>query len=241
VLETLYPEAWSNLGDNLGRYRDVELLYNEALASLKKKLLEYHGDDIHISVLKLKKSEAINTILYETLRHYGFSPAQVKDAVQLLNAQSGKYILSSTHRLLRNRNWLILSALHVASSNIVVVTETTRAVEFEHGELTFDVLPSMEQLSNDRLHANLDFSQIKFPLLLRKWKQGDYFYPLGMNKKKKVARFLIDNKLSQVDKERTWVLEMDRKIIWVVGMRIDDRVKSVSSTQNILQVKMRVA
>ena len=93
------------------------------------------------------------------------------------------------------------------------------------------------QPSTDKSIAALDAKQIQYPLLLRKWKQGDYFYPLGMKKKKKLSKFFIDNKLSKTDKEKVWIVEMNKKIIWVINYRIDDRFKIESSTKEVLIIE----
>jgi tRNA(Ile)-lysidine synthase len=221
-------------------------------------LLEHKGDEIHIPVLKLKKSEPLATIIFEIIKAYHFSPAQVEEAVNLLDSESGKFIQSSTHRILKNRNWLIISSNQNESSQTILIEEGEKNVTFEKGALHIkrlsvgssqltaagkgsENLKSVNrQLSTVNATATLDASKIKFPLLLRKWKPGDYFYPLGMTKKKKLGRFFIDNKLSKTDKEKTWVIEMDKKIIWVVGLRIDDRFKITPQTKNILNIEMRM-
>jgi tRNA(Ile)-lysidine synthase len=238
LVERVYPGAMGNLGDNIARFREVEMLYRQSVDRLKAKLMERKGEEIHIPVLKLQGSTALNTLIYEIIREFGFSPGQVGDTLRLLDSGSGKYLLSASHRILKHRNWLIISPLRSDTAANILIEGAGEKIVFEGGELIF-ALSAKEAGGGDPSIALLDAGEIKFPLLLRKWRRGDYFYPLGMRKKKKLGRFLIDNKLSLADKEKVWVIEMDKKIIWVVGHRIDDRFRITDGTREVLRIGLR--
>jgi tRNA(Ile)-lysidine synthase len=76
-------------------------------------------------------------------------------------------------------------------------------------------------------------------LIIRKWEKGDYFQPLGMKNMKKVSDFFIDNKLSISQKELTWILTSGKNIVWIIGLRIDERYKITSETKRALRVKLK--
>ena len=230
-----------NLADNIHRFRDIELLYRQSINEHKRNLLEQKGAEIHIPVLKLQKARPLSTILYEILKEYHFSPGQTEEAAALLESSPGKYINSPTHRILKNRNWLIISPLHTNEAQHIII-EGPGHWPMGDKQLLLELVPvALLKLQKQDSIGQLDADKIKFPLLLRKWKQGDYFYPLGMHKKKKLNRFFIDNKLSQLSKENAWVLEMNKKIIWVVGMRIDERFKITDHTKQILKIQVGMA
>lgn len=238
-LQKVFPQVEDNLKENLQRFGEIDILYDQTINLHKKKLLEQKGNEVHIPVLKLLKAEPLSTIVYEIIKDYGFTARQSADVVVLLKSESGKYIQSSTHRIIKNRNWLIISPNQSSAANNILIEEKDMHVDFEDGKIDIEIHSSTNyKLQTINLLAQLDADEIKFPLLLRKWKRGDYFYPLGMKKKKKLSRFFIDQKLSLTQKERTWAIEMDKKIIWVVGFRIDDRFKITNSTKNILQIKL---
>lgn len=235
AITKIYPEAVNNLAANIERLRDVEVLYQQAIAKQKKHLLYYKGREVHIPVLKLKKTEAIATVVYEILKEYNFHSGQVADVLQLLDAEQGKFVMSQTHRIIRNRNWLVIADNKSTDTDYVIIEEPGTII-FGGGELKLAV---SDPVKFNKQFEQLDMREIKFPLTIRKWKQGDYFYPLGMKKKKKVARFLIDNKLSPTEKENTWVLETGKKIAMIAGRRIDERFKTTSSTKQVLVVEFK--
>lgn len=242
LVSNSYPEATKNLIQNIQRFSETEQLYQQAVDQHKKKLVEKKGNEFHIPVLKLQKTKPLQTVLYEIIKEFGFTSHQSAEAVALLDSETGKYIQSSTHRIIKNRKWLIISPASSIEAQNILIEEDDATIHFAAGELKIKKQAAEGfKLTTDPNIAQLDAATIKFPLLLRKWKQGDYFYPLGMIKKKKLSRFFIDQKLSLTQKENTWVIEMDKKIIWVVGMRIDDRFKITSASKQLIKCSLTKA
>lgn len=244
-VEKVFPKAEENLMNNIERFGEIEILYQQSVQLHKKKLLEYKGNEIHIPVLKLSKTKPLKTILYEIIKDFGFTAHQTPEVLYLINSESGKYISSSTHRILKNRAWLIIAPLNTVESNHILIQENDTRIGFENGILKLKKYENRnEKLVDSMQVAMLDLKNIAFPLLLRKWKQGDYFYPLGMQSlpagrpgKKKLSKFFIDRKIPLTEKEKIWVIESNKKIIWVIGQRIDDRFKITEKTKGILEIQ----
>ena len=242
LIEKIYPEAENNLANNFLRFRETEELYKQAIELHKKKLIEQKRNEFHIPVLKLKKSSPLHTIVYEIVKDFGFHAAQVNEIIGLMDSETGKYVSSLSHRVIKNRNWLVIAPIATEQAGNILIEEGIKEIQFapdsyREASLQLDTTSAKDcQLQTANSVALLNEKEIRFPLLLRQWKQGDYFYPLGMKKKKKLARFFIDQKLSKTEKEKVWVLEMDKKIIWVVGHRIDERFKVTNTTDKILRI-----
>ncbi|MGV3766069.1 MAG: tRNA lysidine(34) synthetase TilS [Chitinophagaceae bacterium] len=235
LLKDIYPQVENNLLENIHRFRDTHELHSVYIEKLRKKLIQPKG----IPVLLLAKQPGLRTITYELLKPYGFSAAQVPEVLRLLDAQSGRQVQSSTHRIIRHRNWLVITEAKLRSEGILVVEEGEEQLLFAEGELSIENKrsPANWQPQQDASIAHLNSKEIKFPLIVRPWKAGDYFYPLGMKKKKKISRFLIDLKMPVHQKERVYVLESAGRIAWVIGYRIDERFKIKESTTSLLELR----
>jgi tRNA(Ile)-lysidine synthase len=234
---TIFPEVLQNLEKNLQRFSEAEQLYRQAVEMHKKKLLKQNGMEYQVPVLLLKKTDPQRTIVYEIIRDFNFTSGQTEEIIRLLDSENGKYVSSSSHRIIKNRSWLIITPVKDNNVSHLIIESDEKLIPFPDGKLHMRKRPMQkpEAISKNPENAWLDAGKIHFPLLLRKWKAGDYFYPLGMKKKKKLSRFFIDMKLSKTAKEKTWVLVMDKQILWVVGQRIDDRFGIGPSTSEILQ------
>jgi len=236
-IKEVYPNVEDNLLHNIERLKETEILYQQAIQQCIKKLSEHKGNEVHIPILKLQKTEPLNTIIWEIIKQYNFHTAQIDEVKKLFDAENGSYIASSSHRIIKNRSWLIIAPIETEQAQNILIEKPDKKIKFESGILELKKIETTNyKLQTDNNVATLDAKEITFPLLLRKWKQGDYFYPLGMKKKKKLSKFFIDQKLSKTEKEKVWVVEMNKKILWVIGYRIDERFKITSSTKQVLRL-----
>lgn len=233
-LQQIFPKVKENITHNIQRLGEAAVLYRQAVALQTEQLMVQKENEWYIPILKWKQASPLHSISWELIRNFGFTAAQTNEVIKLLDGANGSSIASTTHRVIKNRLWVVIAPLKTTAAAHIII-ETMGRVSFEGGVL--ELMPKTTiELSSAFFCEYVDLSKIRFPLMLRKWKMGDYFYPLGMTKKKKVARFLIDAKLSKTEKEKVWVLEMDKKIIALLGYRIDNRFKYSSIHQPLLQI-----
>ena len=211
---------------------DSMALVNDYMALIKNLVVDETEDGFEIDVLKLQDLPNTNALLYELLAPFGFTAWD--DISDLLTAQSGKQIFSESHRILKNRKSLLLvenSFVHNEETYTIKESDTgidtPINLKIEQVDKTSDYTPSI---------VYLDLQKLNFPLQLRKWREGDSFYPFGMKGKKKLSKFFKDEKLSLVAKEKTWVLTSENHIVWIVGMRSDHRFKVENQTKKILKI-----
>lgn len=237
-LEEVYPSVKSRIIGNGKHFEEVDFLYQQKVNEIKKRLLEKREKGFAIAVNKLKHIQPLNTVMFEIFSAFGFGTHQIPEIKKLFDASSGKYFLSSSYRVLRNRDWLLIEPSVEHEQDIKLVEQPNAQLEIGDKQILFQEVPVDRPIPTNQTDALLNLEKLKFPLLVRKWKQGDYFYPLGMNKKKKLSRFMTDLKLSLTEKENQWVVESDKKIVWVVGQRIDERFKIDSPTKSRLLISI---
>lgn len=244
-IREVYPQVEENLLHNIERFREIDVIYRQSVDQQVNRLLESKGTEWQVPVLKWKRVKPLFTITWELISRFGFHAAQTAEVIKLLDGENGGYQLSSSHRIIRNRQWMIISPNNTATALHIQIEAGQAEVLFENGKLIItdksdsSTHPLIHSFTHSPSDASLDAGEIRFPLLLRKWKAGDYFYPLGMQKKKKLGRFLIDLKLARNEKEQVWVLESDQRILWVLGYRIDNRFRVTEKTKQVLQLTYR--
>lgn len=214
--------------------RQTNTMAEDAAVLVFQKVAQYANDEVHFNLNELMKLPNYKSYLYRWLREYDFTAWE--DIYQLTDSQTGKQVVAPKYRLFKNRHFLILSPLLEDAEVEYIVNEGQREVNLPLN-LVFTPVDAMSNPSDTTIFVDLDILQ--YPLVIRKWREGDTFYPLGMNgQSKKVSKHLKDKKISLSDKEKIWLLCSNNQIVWIIGLRQDDRFKIKNQTQHILKIAL---
>lgn len=237
-MDAVSGNALSSIMNTISHLGETAVVLDVCLREVRRSIFRDTEEGTDVSLRALSSLDHHESFLFELFREYGVSGRQTGELRMLLKAPVGRYLRTTTHRIVRDRGRLLI---------IPSVTEGRREHSFSSIDdmrisgLFSDICispPLDEGLPSDRRTACLDLAQLKFPLSYRPWQPGDRFSPLGMKKEKKISDFLTDIKLPLPVKEKVMVLVSGNQVAWVAGYRIDDRYRVTDKTEQILIITL---
>jgi len=239
LLEEINPSFRQTLYDSLKRFDGNLIIYQQAIDKMKLEIVQNKPGLVKMDIDCIKKQVHIPTLMYELLHPFGFGPAIIEQITEQLDGESGKVFFSDTHRLLKDRKFLLISSKEVNTEESYTIDQDDFVIDVPFAMKINKLTISKDfEVSKELNCIHADASKLIFPLLLRRWKEGDSFYPFGMNQRKKISDFFIDNKLSLIEKEHSWILESNNEIIWIVGQRMDNRFRVTGDTKEVVEFKI---
>ena len=233
LLEEINPQLLDQFNltqKHLKESADLVEAYISAIFSRVAKETRF-GYSFDIKLLKTLPN--LKAVLYELFKSFGFSAWD--DIFELLDAQPGKMVVSGTHRLIKDREELLLTKIPSADLEAYHIPKGEEFMMFPMGSFHFEEVENISEANSNSIFVAKE--KLQFPLVVRKWEKGDYFCPFGMQGKKKLSKFFKDKKLSLPDKENCWLLcSKKNEIVWVIGHRADSRFSVDKNTAEILKI-----
>ena len=235
LLERINPSVREAIARSAEHLSAVASVYAYEIARAREEVIVSEGC---LSIEALCRFPAPEAILYELLKEYGFSRWVSAEVFDALRKESGKVFYSKTHRLLKDRAYLWIVPLEREAEKTSFLLDPSREIYREPVGLTFRELPITPdfQIEKNRRVAYFDADKLRFPLTLRKWREGDWFVPFGMKGRQKLSDYFSDHKFSRIEKEKAWLLCSGDAIIWLIGERADNRFRIDSGTKRVLAV-----
>jgi len=234
LLKELNPKFLESFQKTQTYLQESQELVEDAAVMVYQQVAKEEGDTIVFNLDQLLRLPNYKSYLYQWLNEFGFTAWD--DVYELVEAQSGKQVFSADFRLLKDRTTLILSPIQEEDAEVFFIEKDIKTIETPL-QLSFSKVSKIENASHSTIFVDEDL--LVYPLVLKKWEEGDSFQPFGMNgKTKKLSKLFKDEKLSLIEKENTWVLWFGNQIVWVVGIRQDERFRVNDTTKSILRIKL---
>ena len=243
VLTQINPNFENTANETIQRLVETQVLLDFFIDLIKKEITHTVDNQLFIDKNKFKTYPSVSTVLFEILKDFGFNNDQIAQILRE-EAKTGALFYSHTHKLLIDRSHYIIATQkkEAVSETVFTIQKEDFLVKGSDFELVFNYLNEEHKVfSKNPNEALLDVDKLSFPLILRKWQEGDRFQPLGMGGKSQLlSDFFRLQKLSIFDKEKIWILETaETQICWVIGLRIDERFKMDNSSKSFVSMAFR--
>ncbi|MBO7652089.1 MAG: tRNA lysidine(34) synthetase TilS [Bacteroidales bacterium] len=237
LLEEINVAAKENILKSVSYFAETERIMNDYVRRAKEAAMSSSNGLLRIDVAKIMQTAAPSTVLFEMLIGEGVPKPLASESVCLLEAQTGRKCEMDGVEIVRNREYIEVQKSVGENDESVVTVNAIGELKKYGFEISFAYCDDDFVFDKNPQVAYIDVKKLKFPLTLRKWNFGDKFMPLGMKGMRKLSDFFKDEKLSQAEKSNVRILESDGKIVWVVGMRIDERFKFDKDTKEVYVLK----
>ncbi|EKT3956861.1 tRNA lysidine(34) synthetase TilS [Flavobacterium psychrophilum] len=233
ILKVLNPNFLDSFLKTQNYLQEAQVMIEDATIMIYQQVAKEDNEIISFDLKKLTQLPNYKSYLYQWLREYDFTAWE--DIYNLVESQSGKQIFSKKYRLLKDRDFLILSLIKELENEAYFIKTNQKEVKIP---LNFSICKVNDISSPKNTIIFVDEDKLQFPLTIRKRNEGDSFYPSGMKGKKKLSKYFKDEKMSLIEKENTWLLCSKNKIVWVIGKRADQQFVANKTTQNIIKLEL---
>jgi tRNA(Ile)-lysidine synthase len=234
-LEKMNPNFIDIFSRNSNLFSQQAKFFDAHIQSYKNQLLKETGNRVTLAIDMLKNCEYQSLILYEILHPYGFNADEVENILKVMDASSGKRFFSDTHVLIKDRAHFIIEKKEPKNEENMLIHSIE---DLEKNGFTVEKTPYSENFNPIKALnvIYVDAEKLSFPLMIRNWQKGDFFYPFGMKTKKKVSDFFTDLKIDLLEKQKIRLLCSQDQIVWIVNYRADDRFRVDEKTEWYYQI-----
>jgi tRNA(Ile)-lysidine synthase len=242
LFREINPSFEGSVNETIERLNDINEIYTSFMESTRKNIIQKSGGTDVIRLESLEKLSPARTFLYEIFKPYGITSGQADDLVKLCFSKTGSRLHTRTHRIIKNRDEIIIEAEGGREETHIIIRSISDFANAGHLFIyTMKTAGKKFTIPRENNIACLDAGRIVYPVVIRNWKIGDYFYPLGMKSRKKLSDYFTDRKYSLSEKEACLVLESGGEIAWIIGERIDDRFKITGKTKRALILESKIS
>lgn len=238
LMRSIRPGFENNILRQIENFIEVKGILSNFLDKLGTDILHLRPEGLYIHLEGLDGLPFLRLLMLQVTNQYGFHAHRVEEVLDLIDAEPGKLLLSDTHRIIREREYLIISPRPAETP------DETAYIDLNTDEIVVPMHLVVERLSGDAIvfgmdedEAVMDASALQFPLVVRRWQAGDRIRPIGLDGSVKVSDLLTQAKLDRLERERVCVIVSGDDIVWVPGFRMAESVKVTSTTTDALRLR----